>query len=120
MKKLELQSAFIQLRAKGESYASIAQKLGIAKSTCSKLNYELDNEIQAYKEEALKALYIEYGMMRQARIERLGKTLKSIDKALESVDFSAIAPEKLLDMKLKYAEALSREYKEPDILDVTV
>lgn len=117
MKTLEAKSAFINLRAQGESYASIAKKLGISKSTCSQWNYELDNEIQATKEENLRALYIEHGMLRTARIERLGKTLKSIDKALESIDLTAIAPEKLLDMKLKYMEALGKQYQNLDTLD---
>lgn len=117
MKKLEVKSAFIHLRAQGESFASISQKLGISKSTCSEWDYQLGTEIKACKRETLEALYLEYGMMRSARIERLGKTLRSIDKALESVDLTSIAPERLLDMKLKYAEALSKEYKKTSPLD---
>ena len=49
-------------------------------------------------------------MTKEARIKNLGKTLKSIDKALEAVDFTALSPKDLLELKLKYSNALQEEY----------
>lgn len=49
-------------------------------------------------------------MTKEARIKKLGETLNKINNTLEAVDFNEIAPEKLLDFKLKYTEALKNEY----------
>ena len=49
-------------------------------------------------------------MAREARIRRIGDTLRRIDEALADVDLSALPPEKLLDFKLKYSTALRDEY----------
>ena len=49
-------------------------------------------------------------MAREARIRRIGETLRRLDEALADVDLSALPPEKLLDFKLKYSAALRDEY----------
>lgn len=101
---------FIQLRAEGKSYSKIAKILKISKSTCSSWEQELKDEIAEFKGEQLEELYNSYYMTREARIRKLGDTLDGINTALEGVDFNEISPEKLLDYKLKYTEALKEEY----------
>ena len=49
-------------------------------------------------------------MKKEARIKKLGDTLERVEDALASVDLTEVAPEKLLDFKLKYTEALQKEY----------
>lgn len=110
MKDNETKSSFIELRAVGKSYDAIAKELHISKSTCKEWGDAFEAEIKERKRAELDALYNEYGMAKASRIERLGKTLKQIDKALDVADLSSVPPEKLLDMKLKYAEALANEY----------
>lgn len=109
-KSTETKNVFIELRAAGESYASIARTLHISKSTCSAWETELSAQIALRKQDMLNDLYTAYGMVKAARIKRLGDTLNQIDGALRKVDLSTIAPEKLLAYKLKYAEALKNEY----------
>jgi hypothetical protein len=55
-------------------------------------------------------MYQAYYMTREARITKLGKALKSIEDALSKADLTQVSPEKLLDYKLKYMEALKQEF----------
>ena len=110
MKPQELRQEFIRLRAEGTSYGKIADALHISKSTCTAWERELKADITRLQQEKLNELYSSYGMVKEARIRRLGDTLRRIDDALTAVDLTAIAPEKLLDFKLKYSQALREEF----------
>lgn len=101
---------FIRLRAAGYSYRAITAKLNICRDTCSVWAHALKDEIDDCKREQLDELHTAYHMTRQARIERLGKTLAGIEDALAKADLESMPPEKLLDYKLKYAAALKDEY----------
>lgn len=110
VKPTEVQQEFIKLRAEGRSYSYITDKLHISKSTCSKWESKLAEEIAQLKREELNTLYDSYYMKKEARIKQLGETLKRVDDALEDIDLRAVPPEKLLDFKMKYMEALQKEY----------
>lgn len=110
MKPAELKKEFIQLRAEGKSFSAIAAQLHISKSTCTKWERDLAEQIDELKRAELQELCESYGMTKKARIERLGGTLDKINTALEQADFSTVDPAKLLDFKLKYTEALKGEY----------
>lgn len=105
-KKLE----YVRLRAEGKSYRAIAAALSISKSTCGAWEKALHAEIAEVRQDQLMELYDAFSMKKGARIKSLGAVLKRIDAALESVDFSAMPPERLLDFKLKYQAALKEEY----------
>ena len=110
MKPQELKQQFVELRAGGQSYSKIAEALHISKATCTAWEKELKADITRLKQEALNELYTSYGMAKEARIRRIGDTLRRIDSALQEADLSTIAPEKLLDYKLKYSQALREEF----------
>lgn len=110
MLPLEKKNEFIQHRSDGLSLRKIEELVGISHTTAMNWNRELANEISGLKQDKLTELYDSYTMTKEARIRTLGESLKTIDKALEQADLSTIAPEKLLDMKLKYLEALGAEY----------
>jgi hypothetical protein len=110
MKPQEQKIDFIKMRAEGKSYSIIAERLGISKSTCTSWERELKDQIAELKAEQLNELYDSYYMTREARIKKLGDTLKNINTALDGLDFATIAPEKLLDFKLRYTEALKEEH----------
>ena len=113
MKTTEKKAEFIILRAEGESYRTIAQRLHISKSTCSNWEKELQDNITEAKEERLQDLFSLYRIGKEAYIEKLGETLKKIDAAIEEADLTAVPPEKLLKLKLDYEDRLKAEYKEP-------
>lgn len=110
MKPQETKREFIKLRAEGRSYSYIAEALHISKSTCSDWERELRDAVADQKRERLNELYTSYSMTKEARIKKLGDTLQSIETALADADLAEIPPEKLLDYKLKYTEALKGEY----------
>jgi hypothetical protein len=114
MKPQDQKADFIRLRAEGKSYTVIGKELNIAKDTCSKWERELKGEINEHKREQLQELYDSYYMVREARIRKLGDTLNSIETALNKKDLSELSPERLLDFKLKYMEALKGEYVDLD------
>lgn len=110
MKTLEDREQFIRLRAEGKSYAQIMKELGIAKATCSSWEAEYKDQIAQLKSDRMQELYNSYYMTKEARIKKLGDTLNKINTTLEDMDLSTVAPEKLLDYKLKYTDALKSEY----------
>lgn len=110
MKPQEQKADFIRMRAEGKSYTIIAETLNISKSTCTSWERELKDQIAQLKGEQLEELYTSYFMTKEARIKKLGETLGQINTALDGVNLKAIPPEKLLDFKLKYMEALKEEY----------
>lgn len=110
MKPQEQKDLFILMRAEGKSYSTISKELGISKSTCTDWERKLQEQIADHKEEELEKLYNSYYMTREARIRQLGDALETIDSALAGADFSQMPPEKLLDYKLKYTQALKEEY----------
>ena len=110
MKPQEMKLEFVRLRAEGQSYDKIAEALHISKATCTAWERELKADISRLQQEQLNELYSSYGMAKEARIRRIGDTLRRLDDALSEVDLTAIAPEKLLDFKLKYSQALKEEF----------
>lgn len=110
MKPNDQKNEFIRLRAEGKSYTAISKELNISKATCTAWEKELKAEIAEKKKEQLEEMYEAYYMTREARITKLGQTLESIEDALSEVDFTQVSPEKLLDYKLKYMEALKQEF----------
>lgn len=110
MKDTETKLQFIQLRAEGNSYRSIAKKLKISKSTCEVWSRELAQQINGQKREYLEELLESYKASKAGRIKALGDTLKRIDTTLKDADLSKVDAGRLLDYKLKYMEALKNEY----------
>ena len=110
MKATDPKKEFIKLRAAGQSYSQIAEKLHVSKSTCGKWAKELKDQIDELKRGELNELIESYGMAKEARIKRLGDMLARIDNTLKEIDLAEIEPAKLLEIRLKYAEALKAEY----------
>ena len=114
--KQEQKAQFVELRAKGFSYAAIAKKLKVAKATLANWNAELEAEIASLKAMEIEALYEEYGLLKESRIKLLGEQLKAIQAEISKRDFKELGLDKLLDYQLRYLEAFKREYVEPQPL----
>lgn len=110
MKPQEQKTEFIKLRAEGKSYSAICEQLHISKGTCTAWEREFKSAIAELKQEQLDELYSAYYMTKEARIKKLGEVLERITAALDEADLSQIPPEKLLEYKLKYSEAIKGEY----------
>lgn len=111
--KLEIKSQFVDLRAKGWSYRRIARRLKVSKSTLANWSQELKEEIASLKAIELEALQEQYFLLREGRIKLLGGLLKKLQKEALSRDLSTVSTDKLLELLLKYQEALQEEQVEP-------
>lgn len=111
--KQEIKTAFIQLRAKGYSLSKISKKIKIAKTTLATWSQDLEAEIASLKSIELEGLYEQYFLLKEGRIRLLGGLLKKLQQEADGRDLSSLATDKLLDLLLKYQEALQAEYIEP-------
>ncbi len=110
--KVELKSQFIELRAKGLSYAKIARRLKVSKSTVANWSQELEAEIASLKAIELESLYERYYLTKESRIKLLGDQLKDIQAELKKRKLDRVSTEKLLELELKVFQSLKEEYTE--------
>jgi transposase len=103
-------SQFVQLRAKGLSYAKIAKELRVSTSTLTNWNQELQEEIAQAKAMELEALQEEYFILKEGRIRLLGDQLKAIQEEIRGRDLSKVSTERLMDLQLRYFGELKTEY----------
>ena len=113
METVETKTRFIELRAKGYSFDKIAKELGKAKQTLIDWSKELEEEIANLKALELEALYEEFYLLKEDRLRRLGKILKSIEDELLDRDLSEVATDRLLDLLLKYRAQIEEDLVEP-------
>jgi len=113
MELLETKEQFIELRAKGHSYDSIAKKLGKAKQTLIDWGKELQDEVANLRALELDSLYEKYYLYKEARLKAYGELLNKIRAELVKRDLSDIATDKLLDLYLKYESQVREEIVEP-------
>jgi len=110
--KLELKTQFVELRARGWSYRRIANRLKVGKSTLANWSQELEAEIASLKAMELEGLQEQYFLLKEGRIRLLGGLLKKIRTEALSRDLATVPTDKLLELLLKYQEALQPEYVE--------
>ncbi len=108
--KEEQKSKFIHLRAKGNSYARIAEKIGVSKGTLVNWNNELDAEIAQARSVELEALQEEFFLLKEGRIRLLGEQLKAIQTEIGKRDLSKVKTDKLMELQLRYFGELKVEY----------
>ena len=110
MKKLSDKEKFLELRIDGESLRGAAARLKIAPSTALRWDKEFSAQINEAQQARIERLYTACGVRKEARLTRIAANLEAIGTALKSVDFTAIPPERLLELQLKYMGAAKREY----------
>ena len=116
METLELKEQFIELRARGWSFAKIAKKLGKSKQALIDWSKELQEEVANLKALELDALYSKYHLQREARLKLFGEMLHKITQELSKRDLSEVETERLLDLLLKYHTLAKDEYIEPSFM----
>lgn len=98
---------FIELRAQGVSFAAIAERLDVAKSTLiswSKDNkYEIGNLRQIHAE----ALREKYRMSAERRLALFAKQLDAVEGELAKRDMATIPTERLFDIMVKLTRELN-------------
>lgn len=119
MVKAEETEKFIELRAQGLSFDSIAQQLNISKPTLLKKAREFQGEIERLKFINLEAQAEKYKVLRAERLKSLGELLGKVDGAIEAADFTKLSPEKLVDLKLKLSDKMQSLIGDPFSIEKT-
>lgn len=107
-----IKEQFIQLRAEGNSFNSIAKKLKKAKGTLVIWNKELEEEIANCKALHLETLYEKYFLLRENRLQLFGNVLLKLQKELSERNFANVPTDKLLELLPKYHALLKDEFIE--------
>lgn len=101
---------FVELRAKGLSLVKCAKRLKVSKSALAVWEASLESEIASLRAIELEALQEQFWMAKQGKIELLGGIVRKLKEQADKADYTALEPDKLLELLLKYTEALSREF----------
>jgi transposase-like protein len=109
MKDHRTKEQFVELRAKGWSFARIAEELKVNKQTLINWSKEFSLEISNLRAIELEALQEKYFLLKEKRIEVFGERLQAIKEELDRRDLKEIATEKLFDLLVKYSNALKEE-----------
>jgi transposase len=105
----EAKATFIELRAKGASYDSIAKQLNKSKSTLVTWNQELNNEIQNAEFLEYQVLLEQFKLTKKAKIEYLGEQLNKAREVLKTKDLNEIPIKDLIILIEKYEKNLKDE-----------
>lgn len=109
MKNQKLHDKFIELRSQGNSYHTIAEKLGVSKQTLIRWSKLYEVQISNLRVLELDALQRKYFLTKESKIEAMGKVLKSVITEIEKRDFSDVSSEKLIEIFLKVSDASAKE-----------
>jgi hypothetical protein len=109
MKSRRVKERFIELRARGLSYAKISKMLGVSKVTLIEWGKRFSSEIEELEACELEALREKFYMYRQHRIQLFGEQLLKIREELTNRDLSYIPTPNLLHLFLEFCDALKAE-----------
>lgn len=98
MKDVKTKEQFVELRAHGLSFASIAGKLKVSKPTLIAWSRELELEIRNLKAIEQEALAEKYRLQKQHRVEMFGKLLGAVQKELDARDLKQVPTMRLFDL----------------------
>ncbi len=101
MKDPATKEQFVELRAQGVSFAVIAERLGVAKSTLITWSKEAENDIGNLRQIYAEAMREKYRMGAERRVEIFAKQLDSVEGELAKRDMATVPTERLFDMLLK-------------------
>lgn len=105
----EKKERFIELRAAGLSFDTIAKRLEVSKPTLIKMSRELSAQIEQLRYINLESLAERYKILKAERLESLGRLLEKIDSAVEAADLSQLRADKLFELKMKVTEKMQAE-----------
>lgn len=100
---------FIELRAKGLSYADIAKEIGVAKQTICKWGKDFRIEVENAKTLLLDVIYQKYVIAKDKRIEAFGKRLDKVLAELDKRDLSNVPTDRLFKIAFDLADRLKEE-----------
>ena len=109
MKDTSKKQEFIELRAKGMSFAKISEQIEVSKPTLIEWSKELELEVSNLKAIEMEALYEEHQLNKEARIKRLSQQLNKLETEIENRNLSDIPTSKLFDLYSNLLKTIKEE-----------
>ncbi len=106
MKDLKTKERFIELRAEGHSFESIAKELGVAKTTLIKWSRDLEKEINNEQYFAYQRLIEQYKITKIERVKITMLQLQKVNDALSQKDFNEMSAKELFNVREKLINQL--------------
>lgn len=110
-KTLEDKQQFIELRAKGYSFAKIAEKINVSKPTLIQWSQEdaTFRNINNLRALQMDELQEKYAISKQHRIEVFSELLERVKAELINRDFSQLSTERLISLNIRLLDAVRRD-----------
>ncbi len=109
MKDANKKQEFVELRAKGMSFAKISEQIGVSKPTLIGWSRELELEVSNLKAIEMEALYEEHRLNKEARIKRLSNQLNRLETEIESRNLADVPTSKLFDLYSNVSKTIREE-----------
>lgn len=105
--KNDIKDEFITLRAKGNSYDTIAKKLKVSKNTLISWSKVLQLEIKNYQNFEADATLEKYKMSKNNQLVSLGEQLEKVREEINKRDLSEVPTPKLIDIEMKILASIN-------------
>lgn len=109
MKDVKIKQEFLELRARGMSFAKISERISVSKPTLIEWSKELEIEVSNLKAIEMEALYEEHRLNKEARIKRLSQQLNKLETELENRTLVDIPTSKLFDLYSNILKTIKEE-----------
>ena len=104
MSGVELQEQFIELRANNLSYDKIAKQLKISKPTLIKWAKQFETDISNMRTVNMTALYEQYKISKQHKLEMWAEQLQAIRQELNSRGYKDVPTTTLIDLLERFSK----------------
>jgi len=109
MKDLDKKKKFVELRAKGRSFAKIAEEIDVSKPTLIEWSKDLAQEISNLRGIEMELLREQYMIGREARLKIFREQLDAVQKELAERKYDDISTVKLLELQSQLLEVLRND-----------
>lgn len=109
MKSADVRERFVELRARGHSYAKISDQIGVSKPTLIKWNRQYDAQIRELADEELEAVVERFRIARVHRVERFVKLIDLVEKQLDTRDLGEVQTAPLIREWIRLMQAVRME-----------
>lgn len=110
-KTLEDKQQFIELRARGYSFAKISEQINVSKPTLIQWSQEdaTFRNINNLRALQMDELQEKYAISKQHRIEVFSELLERVKAELINRDFSQLSTERLISLNIRLLDAVRRD-----------
>jgi hypothetical protein len=107
MKDNAVREQFVELRAQGKSFASIAAELNVAKGTLVAWSKDMKDDLSNMRQIQLEAMREKYRLGTERRMELFSEQLEAVEGELSTRQLNTVPTDRLFDMMLKLTHELA-------------